>query len=88
MVVSIIINRKVEQNVIYVHANGEAGRRVAPSVPYWAKMATALRRHSTAVKSQKINGLDLRNHHLHQLCEANGTNSQPNHHSPSQIEEL
>ena len=70
------------------HANGEAGKPVAPSVPYWTNMATALRRHSATVKSQKMNGLDLRNHHSHQLCEANGTNSQPNHHSPSQIEEL
>ena len=70
------------------HANGEAGKCVAPSVPYWTKMATALRRHSSTVKSQIINGLDLMNHHSHQLCEANGTNSQPNHYSPSQIEEL
>ena len=70
------------------HVNGEAGKHVATSVPYWTKMATALRRHSTTAKSQEMNGLDLRNHHSHQLCEVNDTNSQISHHSLSQIEEL
>ena len=70
------------------HVNGEVGKQVATSVPCWTKMATALRRHCTTVKSQEMNGLDLRNHHSHQLCEANDTKSRMSYHSPSQIEEL
>ena len=51
--------------------NGKTGKHVEPSILYWAKTASVLRRHSTNVKSHQMSGL-TGNLHSH---EANDINS-------------
>ena len=63
-----------EKSFFNNNENGKTGKHVEPSIPYWTKMASVLRRHSTNVKSHQMSRL-TGNLHSHQLHEANDIDS-------------